>query len=248
MKWHIGCSGFHYKDWRGVFYPVGLPQKKWFEYYSSRFDTLELNVTFYRFPQVKYLQNWHEISPPNFIFTAKAPRLITHYKRFRDCEALLSDFYGTLISGLDRKLGAVLFQLPPSLQYDPGFLELMTNNLSDAVTNVVEFRHESWWSEEVFKKLKEKKIVFSGISHPRLPDETVVNYKIAYYRFHGVPELYYSVYSDKKLKAVADQFLQEEKLKEVYVYFNNTAAPGAIKNATWLKEYIEKVSVQKTTA
>ena len=105
MKWHIGCSGFHYRDWKEIFYPAGLPQKKWFEYYSSKFDTLELNVTFYRFPQLSFLRNWYEVSPDHFVFTAKAPRLITHYKRFRDCERLLNDFYTTLIAGLDNKLG-----------------------------------------------------------------------------------------------------------------------------------------------
>lgn len=71
MKWHIGCSGYHYRDWKEIFYPPGLPQKKWFEYYNSHFDTLELNVTFYRFPQLKFLQNWHDVSSPDFTFCGK---------------------------------------------------------------------------------------------------------------------------------------------------------------------------------
>ena len=89
MKWHIGCSGYHYRDWKEVFYPPGLPQKKWFEYYNSHFDTLELNVTFYRFPQLKFLQNSYDVSSPDFLFTVKEPRLITHYKKFNNCEAQL---------------------------------------------------------------------------------------------------------------------------------------------------------------
>ena len=242
MKWHIGCSGFHYRDWKEIFYPAGLPQIKWFEYYSSKFDTLELNVTFYRFPQLSFLRNWYEVSPDHFVFTAKAPRLITHYKRFRDCERLLNDFYTTLIAGLDNKLGTVLFQFPPSMAYDAVLLDLITKNLSRAVTNVVEFRHSSWWTKPVFQKLKKESIIFSGISHPLFPDDAIVNSKIAYYRFHGVPRLYYSSYTNKKLRQIADQLLPEKKLKEVYVYFNNTAAPGAIQNATWLKAYVDKAS------
>src|ERR1700747_49503 len=112
MKWFIGCSGFHYKEWKGIFYPEKLPQRKWFEYYSSRFNTLELNTTFYRFPQLGVLQNWYEKSPADFRFSVKAPRLITHYKQFNDSRQLLADFYGTIREGLQDKLGPVLFQLP----------------------------------------------------------------------------------------------------------------------------------------
>ena len=72
MKWHIGCSGYHYKDWKEIFYPPGLPQKKWFEYYNTHFDTLELNVTFYRFPQLKFLQNWYDVSYSRLCFYGKS--------------------------------------------------------------------------------------------------------------------------------------------------------------------------------
>src|SRR6186997_2521864 len=99
MDWRIGCSGFHYKEWKGEFYPEKLPQTKWFEYYAELFNTLELNVTFYRFPRVEYLQNWYNKSPDGFDFTVKAPRLITHYKKFKDCESLLEDFYNSLREG-----------------------------------------------------------------------------------------------------------------------------------------------------
>ena len=128
------------------------------------------------------------------------------------------------------------------MAYDAVLLDLITKNLSRAVTNVVEFRHSSWWTKPVFQKLKKESIIFSGISHPLFPDDAIVNSKIAYYRFHGVPRLYYSSYTNKKLRQIADQLLPEKKLKEVYVYFNNTAAPGAIQNATWLKAYVDKAS------
>ncbi len=239
MKWHIGCSGYHYRDWKEIFYPPGLPQKKWFEYYNSHFDTLELNVTFYRFPQLKFLRNWHDVSSPDFTFAVKAPRLITHYKKFNNCEDLLKDFYGTTIAGLKEKLGTVLFQFPPVFAYTPEHLKLIIKNLSAEVKNVLEFRHSSWWEEEVFKKFKKRKIIFSGISHPKLTDEVVVNNKIAYYRFHGVPDLYYSTYGHNKLKAVADALMKDKAVREAYIYFNNTATSGAIENALWLKKYFD---------
>src|SRR3954464_5011246 len=110
MDWFIGCSGFHYKHWKNVFYPEGLPQKKWFDFYCQHFNTLELNVTFYRFPQLSFLQTWHTKSPDNFRFAVKAPRAITHYKKFNDSYELLSSFYDTINNGLQAKLGPVLFQ------------------------------------------------------------------------------------------------------------------------------------------
>lgn len=239
MNWHIGCSGFHYRDWKEVFYPAGIPQRKWFEYYSSQFDTLELNVTFYRFPQVKFLQNWYMVSPADFKFSVKAPRLITHYKQFRDCERLLDDFYTTIEQGLKDKLGAVLFQLPPKFHFTDERLEILLSNMRKGVTNTFEFRHDSWWTEPVYQRLKKEKILFSGISHPKLPDETIVTNKKAYYRFHGVPKLYYSAYKEDMLKRVADDLIKDKTVKEAYIYFNNTADIGAIENAVWLMNYIK---------
>ena len=156
MNWRIGCSGFHYRDWKGIFYPSDIPQRKWFEYYSSKFDTLELNVTFYRFPQFRFLQNWYAISPDKFSFAVKAPRLITHYKQFRDCERLLGDFYSTTEEGLKDKLGAVLFQLPPKFHYTSERLDLLLCNIRKGFKNTIEFRHSSWWTDEVYKRLRKE--------------------------------------------------------------------------------------------
>src|SRR5688572_11612791 len=112
MKWHIGCSGYHYKEWKGIFYPDKLPQRKWFEFYSGEFDTIELNVTFYRFPQVSFLRSWYERSAPGFSFSVKVPRLITHYKQFNDSARMMNDFYTSVREGLQDKLGPVLFNYP----------------------------------------------------------------------------------------------------------------------------------------
>jgi uncharacterized protein YecE (DUF72 family) len=101
MQYFIGCSGFHNKDWKEVFYPKGLLQSKWFEFYCTQFNTLELNTTFYRFPRIEILQQWYNKSPADFRFSVKAPRLITHYKQFNDVARLLNEASAYLI---DEKL------------------------------------------------------------------------------------------------------------------------------------------------
>ena len=122
MQYHIGCSGFYNKDWKNDFYPNGLAQRKWFEYYCTQFNSLELNTTFYRFPRVEFLQKWYDKSPSDFKFSVKAPRLITHFKQLKDCERLLDDFYSTIREGLKEKLGTVLFQLPAKIIYSEELL------------------------------------------------------------------------------------------------------------------------------
>src|SRR5215210_5140175 len=96
----IGCSGFHYKHWMEVFYPKKLPQRKWFDFYSEHFNTLELNVTFYRFPRLENLESWYKRSTDAFRFSVKAPKAITHFKQFKDTERMCSDFYATTREGL----------------------------------------------------------------------------------------------------------------------------------------------------
>jgi uncharacterized protein YecE (DUF72 family) len=237
MNWHIGCSGFHYKEWKDVFYPKGLAQKKWFDYYSTRFDSLELNVTFYRFPRVSFLQNWYMKSPAHFLFAVKVPRLITHYKKFSEVKELLADFYGTTREGLNEKLGPVLFQLPPNMPFTEEKMQQIIENMDASFQNVVECRHASWWNKKVFSAFEKHKISFCSISYPGLPDEVTATTDTIYYRFHGTPKLYYSSYPQKTLKKTIDSILKTT-VKTVYVYFNNTAGPGAIENAEFIKKYI----------
>jgi uncharacterized protein YecE (DUF72 family) len=236
-KWWIGCSGFHYKHWKGVFYPEKLPQKKWFDFYKQHFNTLELNVTFYRFPQVSFLQNWYDNSPEAFSFSVKAPKAITHYKQFIASKEMLADFYGTIQEGLKEKLGCVLFQLPPRIGYKPEKLKLIIDNLDPAYRNVLEFRNETWWNAEVFQLLTENNISFCGMSHPLLPEDVVVNNKTLYYRFHGVPDCYKSPYEFSVLQQVSDDIANDDRVKEAFIYFNNDIDASAIKNATEMSAY-----------
>lgn len=240
VEWKIGCSGFHYADWKEAFYPAGLAQKQWFGYYCTHFNTLELNVTFYRFPKVGFLQNWYDKSPAGFECSVKAPRLITHYKQFVDTQRLLDDFYGTIREGLKDKLGCVLFQLPARTGYSEAMLDRIISQLNPSFLNVVEFRHESWWTAGVQRRLAAGGIIFCGHSHPQLPDEVVSNRPQVYYRFHGVPRLYYSQYKRTFIEEVARAVGNRPQTEKAYMYFNNTATMAAIRNAKYLQAVIKK--------
>ena len=238
-KWWIGCSGFHYKHWKGIFYPEKLAQSKWFDYYNHRFKTLELNVTFYRFPRLSFLEPWYNNSPETYSFSVKAPRAITHYKKFKSAKQFLDDFYGTIREGLKGKLGCVLFQIPPRMAYKEEKLEQIIEALDPAFTNVVEFRNETWWTAHVYHKLAQHNITFCGMSHPELPDDVVKNTKTVYYRFHGVPHLYQSKYEITILQRISNEIEGNTGVKEAFIYFNNDIDGSAITNAIEMNEYIE---------
>ncbi len=248
MEWRIGCSGFHYDDWKEIFYPKALPRKKWFEYYCQHFNSLELNTTFYRFPQVRFLENWYQNSPVDFLFSAKVPRLITHYKQFNDTQRMLSDFYQSCRTGLANKLGCILFQLPARLEYSEKRLQEMIKQLDMSFTNVIEFRHSSWWKKKVFSILERKNIIFCGHSYPSLPEDVVINSPKVYYRFHGVPNLYYSQYKRKFLDEVISTIQGSRKVEQAFIYFNNTATIAALRNATYVQKLVGATNGKKATA
>ena len=236
--WRIGCSGFHYKEWKDYFYPSGLPQRLWFDHYAKYFNTIELNVSFYQFPKLASLQKWFTSSPDDFVFSLKVPRLITHYKKFNNTVQLLADFYDIAEAGLGEKLGAVLFQLPPQIQYSPEMLQKLIGSVRKGCCNVMEFRHNSWWQQQVYKELAKHDIVFCGSSHPKLPDDLVINTNTVYYRFHGVPVLFKSQYDNDFLQDKAAAIKKKKKMATAYLYFNNTWGTAALENAKWLKEYV----------
>ena len=241
MEWKIGCSGYHYPDWKGIFYPEDIPQRKWFEYYCQHFNTLELNLTYYKLPRPENLRTWYSRSPKGFSFTVKAPRDITNFKKFTDAQRMLYDFNHFIGDGLGEKLGCVLFQFPRNFQFEPDRLARITDMLDASVRNVVEFRHESWWNKAVYTTLKKHRIIFSGMSHPALPDAVVSTVDTLYYRFHGVPHLYNSKYDSRKLEQVAQELLAQRQGREAFIYFNNTADACAVTNAKQLQEICELV-------
>src|SRR5690606_20068460 len=153
MEWRIGCSGYHYPEWKGPFYPADVPKRRWFEYYCDFFNTIELNVTYYKFPRVHTLRKWYDRSPESFLFSVKAPRHITHFRKFVDARRMLSDFYEAVRAGLSEKLGPVLFQFPSNFHYAPERLSRIVEVLDVSVGNVLEFRHASWWNAAVYEAL-----------------------------------------------------------------------------------------------
>jgi uncharacterized protein YecE (DUF72 family) len=231
MKWHVGCSGFHYRHWRGTFYPDQLAQKRWFEFYAGQFPTLELNVTFYRFPRLEVLRTWYDKAPVEFRFAVKAPKAITHFKQFHGTVDMLTDFYTTIRTGLQEKLGPVLFQFPPRFRYQPERLARVLDQLDPGFDNVLEFRHPGWWCEEVYAALRKRGVTFCGMSYPGLPDEPVVTSPLVYYRFHGVPDLYRSSYTEAELSAFSREVTGVAGVNSLWCYFNNDAAVAAIPNA-----------------
>jgi uncharacterized protein YecE (DUF72 family) len=232
--WRIGCSGFSYKEWKDRFYPKGLPAKQWFEYYCTRFNALELNVTFYRFPQLSMLEGWHRRAPEDFLFAVKAPRNITHYKKFKEAHEEVADFYNVLQFGLKEKLGAVLFQTPPSFAYSEEALSNIISHMNPAFTNVVEFRNSSWWQHEVWEQLKANNITVSGTSYPGMPDDFPAGQPVGYFRLHGVPHLYHSPYEEAYIRKIAGLLMLSNK---AFVFFDNTASGAAIGNAQYLQQY-----------
>jgi uncharacterized protein YecE (DUF72 family) len=230
-EWHIGCSGFYYPEWKNHFYPAGLARKNWFEFYCTHFNTLELNVTFYRFPELSSLKNWYDKSPAGFSFSVKAPRIITHYQQFQETEQIIEDFYSVISEGLKEKLGPVLFQLPGKISFTEERLQKMVTSLKKGFINVIEFRHESWWNTHVYETLAAHAIVFCSPSFPSLPDMVIRNTDIVYYRFHGVPQLYKSEYLPEKIEQVTSAIIQPGTIQRAYLYFNNTMGMAGINNA-----------------
>jgi uncharacterized protein YecE (DUF72 family) len=234
-EWWIGCSGFHYKNWKDRFYPPKLPSTKWFEYYCQSFNTVELNVSFYRYPTLKALNGWYDRSPERFRFSMKAPRLITHFKKFHQVKRETDDFYLLAREGLREKLGPILFQLPPAMAYSEESLGRIIETVDPSFVNAVEFRNVSWWNEKVKEELRRRNITFCGISYPSLPDDVIKTSKTMYYRFHGVPQLYKSSYSNEKLESVRNGIISHAGASDIYAYFNNDIDVAAIDNANTLK-------------
>jgi uncharacterized protein YecE (DUF72 family) len=145
-----------------------------------------------------------------------------------------------LKDGLKEKMGAVLFQLPARFEYSKDKLQKMITQVDHSFVNVIEFRNEGWWRKDVMSTLKKNGIGFCGVSFPKLPDDAVINTATPYYRFHGVPKLFYSEYSKVFVKKIFKQLNAKKTAKTIYVYFNNTATQAAINNARYLQTLIKE--------
>jgi uncharacterized protein YecE (DUF72 family) len=227
---HAGCSGWFYWHWRGGFYPAGLPTADWFAHYAGRFQTAELNAPFYSWPTVATVHSWvRQAGRRRFVYTVKVSELITHVRRFTGTKTLVKDF-GHIADLLGPRMGCFLFQLPPSFHYTPARLARIVSQLDPARRNVVEFRHKSWWNEDVYAAFRTAGIIFCACSGPRLPDELVRTANDVYVRFHGVKRWYRHDYTPAELAVWAER-IRASGARRVWAYFNNDRDGLAVKNA-----------------
>lgn len=237
----IGCSGYYYRDWKKIFYPEKLPQKDWLPYYAQHFNTVEINATFYRFPQESMFQRWKEITSDDFKFTLKGSRFVTHMKKLKSVEESVERFYD-VAAVLEDKLASILWQLPPNLHKDIGRLENFCRQLSKFVPQIIEFRHMSWFDQEVFDVLHKYQVGYCIISAPgELPESLHITAPWAYIRFHGKEQWYNYRYSKAELQEWADK-IAELDLEKVFIYFNNDWHANAVFNG---QELMEMLAVEK---
>jgi uncharacterized protein YecE (DUF72 family) len=218
-EYHVGCSGWSYKHWRGDFYPKEVPVARWLEHYAQTFDTVELNGTFYRLPGEAAVKGWRERSPPEFRFSAKVSRLITHFRRLRNCEEAL-DRYLRRIRLLGEKLGPLLYQLPPNFERDLEVLESFLGLLPRDLQHVFEFRNASWWREEVYDLLRRHDASFCIYDMGKTETSVVATSPLVYVRFHGPQAAYSTGYTDAALEDWARR-LRKLGGDEAWIYFNN---------------------------
>ncbi len=237
-KIYVGCSGFTGRAWKGYFYPEDLPGKEQLTFYSNHFNAVEINSTFYRKPRQQTLANWRDATGDSFRFFIKIPKTITHISKLNETQEEVTSFCNYISEGLMAKLAGFLFQLPPSFHYDEENLAKVLATVSAGYLNVIEFRHSSWWRDDVFRILNENNLVFSGVSYPKgISDEFVTNQdKTAYYRLRGVPVMFKSEYSEDGLSRIAAEIRNSGR--DVYVFFNNSCGTAALKNALHLNKLL----------
>jgi uncharacterized protein YecE (DUF72 family) len=229
-EFRVGCSGYYYRPWKGTFYPEKLPASKWLEYYSSIFNTIELNGTFYRTPKLSDLKRYITLTPDDFTFSVKVSRYITHILKLKETATLISEFKQLIEEGLGNKLENLLFQLPPSFVYNEENLETLILNIPPSDSHVIEFRHLSWWnSPKAGSVLKKSGYTFCNVDYPGIQEEFIHTSNHFYLRMHGVPELFKSTYSDLELQKIVQRM--PENIGRYNIYFNNTFYDGAYKNA-----------------
>lgn len=241
----IGTSGWMYPHWEGAFYPQGLSESRWFDFYAQHFPTVEINNTFYCLPRETAFQRWQRQAPPDFRYALKANRYITHIRRLRDCAAALERFLSRARL-LGDNLGPILYQLPPNWRLSTERLASFLSLLPSDLDHVFEFRDPSWLVEPVFRLLEEHNVGFCIVSMPGMECPLLATSNTVYIRFHGQEILYGDRYSWETLAQWAEHigaFLAAGH--QVYAYFNNDAFGYAVENALELMQAVDKVLATK---
>ncbi len=234
MDLRIGTSGWNYPHWRRVFYPEHMPQSRWLGFYTEHFTTVELNASFYRQPSYNTFENWKKRTPPDFLWSVKANRYITHVKKLRDTQDSLKRFYST-VDGLGEKLGVILFQLPPALRFDEEIFTGFLDSQPKGYRIAFEVRHASWLCEKAYELLRWRNAAFCiSDTAGRYPYAEAITASFIYVRLHGSQVLYGSNYTDNELKTWAAKIRKWGK--DIFIYFDNDYQGYAAQNALRLKE------------
>jgi len=239
VRLYVGTSGWAYPTWKPDFYPAGTPAKRFLEFYASQLTSVEVNYTFRALPTAKILEGWLAATPAQFRFSFKAPQRITHFKRLRDCSEDVAQFVGALEPVRQAgKLGLLLFQLPPNFKADAELLSsfLFTEALKrpGAPPIAFEFRHESWFSEEIYVVLRQHNAALCiAESDDLLTPEVHTAAGHTCYRLRRT-----NGYSAVELDAFAKRFAAIAQQRDVYVYFKHEDEPTGALNATAFLERI----------
>jgi uncharacterized protein YecE (DUF72 family) len=239
---HIGCSGWFYWHWRGIFYPDTKRTDTWFKHYTDTFNTVELNAPFYKWPKLSTVKSWRRNAPEDFRYSVKVNRLITHEKRLVRTRMLVEEFCA-IEKILGAKLGCFLFQFPPSYRYTPSRLKSIVGQLNPAYRNAIEFRHTSWWRESVYRRFSEAALIFCSVSAPRLPDDLVKTSEVLYARLHGSSRWYRHDYTREELREWTRK-IAESGAREAWIYFDNDREGYAIKNAQELVAQCRNIGLE----
>jgi uncharacterized protein YecE (DUF72 family) len=233
----IGCSGWQYRDWRGRLYPEGLPQRRWLERYTEVFDTVEVNSTFYRLASPKAVETWVDQTPRGFLFACKASRYLTHVRRLSDIRQGVRRFYDPL-EALRRakKMGPTLWQLPENFKRDDERLRGALKQLRRG-RHCFEFRHESWFTGDVYEILRRHGAALVIADHPERPFQTrELTADWTFVRFHYGRGARNGRYSERELEAWKRRIARWRSRVEVFAYFNNDWQGHAVDNARWLRQ------------
>jgi len=220
MKLNAGTSGYAFKEWKGSFYPQDLKDDAMLGYYASKFPTVEINNTFYRLPKEGVLQSWAAQVPEPFTFAIKASQRITHHARLKPEGASAVEFLLKNTSALAGRLGPILFQLPPNLKKDFDRLRTFLDTLPADRRYTIEFRHESWFDEDVFAALRARDIPMCIVEQPEFASPVVSTASWGYVRLHRFD------YDDAMMAEWAKR-LAAQPWSEAYVYFKHDEGVGS---------------------
>jgi uncharacterized protein YecE (DUF72 family) len=239
----IGCSGWEYRHWRGRFYPREISHDRWLEFYAERFDTVELNGTFYRLPEAATFDAWRQRAPAQFRYALKASRYLTHVRRLREPAEALDRLWSRAARLRDR-LGPMLYQLPPRWHRNLPRLEEFLGLIPGNRLQAVEFRDPTWHLPETYEALERRGVALClhdmpAAGAPQRPDRPIGPF--AYVRFHGQAGTYAGAYPPQTLGAWARTIAAwTDAGLSVWAYFNNDVGGHAPRDAARLRDAVER--------